>query len=211
MTNDSTYKIRGTKVTSPYPPTLTPAETRLVFSLQKIFDPTLIFPDCYLPKPGTHLAPTSESDLTQIDCIALGEQGIFVFESKDLEGWIYGRGDQIHWTAVFDYGKEKHRFYNPVKQNNTHVKAVQTIFPHPVPVFSMIVFGNDSILKQVSAIPATCHLCHQSNLRQHLANLDAPKRYSSTQLSELKSTLYAARINPTNFTRLNHIAEITAR
>lgn len=49
------YKIRGTKVVSPYPTNLTPGEVRLVFSLEKVFLPERIFADCYFPKVDARL------------------------------------------------------------------------------------------------------------------------------------------------------------
>ncbi len=97
------YKISGTEVTSPYPVELTPAETRLVFSLQKIFNPENIIVDGYFPKPDSkpnanHIKNyvVSDAELLQIDCLTIDERGIFVFESKGHLGWIYGHGDRIH-------------------------------------------------------------------------------------------------------------------
>lgn len=51
--SENKYKIRGTKVVMPYSPELTPAECRLVFGLQKIFDSRYIMVDVYLPKPDS--------------------------------------------------------------------------------------------------------------------------------------------------------------
>ncbi len=211
MDNFSTFKIRGTKVTSPYEVKLTPAETRLIFSLQKLFSPAMIFPDCYFPKPGLKIAPTSNADLLQVDCIAMNEQGIFVFESKDYSGWIYGNGKQIYWTEVLDYGKEKHRFYNPIKQNQTHITAITGVFPDTTPIYSVIVFGNNCTLKTLDDIPPAVTICKQENLRTILQKLKYPPKISLTKLEEYRNNLNAARINPTEFIRQNHINEIKER
>ena len=42
------------------------------------------------------------------------EKGIFVFESKNYSGWIFGSADQLNWTQSLQNG-EKHHFYNPIR------------------------------------------------------------------------------------------------
>ena len=105
MQKGGNYKIQGTKIWSPYPVELTPGERRLLFSLQRFFDSEMIFADFYLPKvdrvekTGTARVMAA-ADLLQIDGLAVNENGVFVFESKDYVGWIYGHGERIHWTQV---------------------------------------------------------------------------------------------------------------
>ena len=66
----------------------------------------------------------------EIDILMLHEKGIFVFESKNYSGWIFGTLNQQHWTQTFKSG-QKFQFYNPIKQNNTHIKALSTLFQLP--------------------------------------------------------------------------------
>lgn len=132
MASTPSYAIPGTKVASPYPVQPTPAEIRLVFSLQRYFEPTNIFVDYYVPKVnfqthhsydlteftlGASVKHLAGSEYVQIDCVAINQQGIFVFESKDYSGYIYGDGLHKSWTQVLNYGKTKHQFYNPIRQN----------------------------------------------------------------------------------------------
>ena len=35
---------------------------------------------------------------TEIDLLMIHEKGIFVFESKNYSGWIFGSSDQLNWT-----------------------------------------------------------------------------------------------------------------
>lgn len=166
------YKVRGTKVVSPYPVSLTPAEYRLVFSLQKYFAPEMIWADYYLPKTRTselHSRNVAEAgltraDLLQIDCIAVNQKGVFVFESKDYVGWIYGHGDRVHWTQVSAYGQNKHQFYNPIRQNMGHVKAVRELCGEDMPIYSVIVFGREATLKVLTDVPEGCIICTQTEL-----------------------------------------------
>ena len=53
--------------------------------------------------------PTTTSE---IDVLLLHEKGIFVLESKNYSGWIFGSADQRQWTKSLP-GGHKERFYNP--------------------------------------------------------------------------------------------------
>jgi restriction system protein len=59
---------------------------------------------------------------TQIDHVIVSKYGIFVVETKNIKGWIYGEERQAQWTQVL-YGK-KYRFQNPLLQNFRHTKAL---------------------------------------------------------------------------------------
>ena len=85
--------------------------------------------------------------------IAYTRVGIIVFEVKDFGGWIYGKGNQTKWTQVLAYGNEKYRFYNPIMQNNTHIKQLRQKLKENVPFYSVIVFYGDSELRDISFIP----------------------------------------------------------
>ncbi len=76
----------------------------------------------------------------QIDHIYINKYGIWVIETKNYAGYIYGTENQLEWTQVIAGGREKNKFYNPVRQNNTHIYSlskqlrVQNVF-HNVVVF----------------------------------------------------------------------------
>jgi restriction system protein len=59
---------------------------------------------------------------TQIDHVIVSRHGIFVVETKNIKGWIYGGEKQAQWTQVL-YGK-KYRFQNPLLQNYRHTKTL---------------------------------------------------------------------------------------
>ena len=79
--------------------------------------------------------------------------GIIVFEVKDFSGWIYGKGNQTNWTQVLAYGNEKYRFYNPILQNNIHIKQLRQKLKENVPFYSVIVFYGNSELQDINFIP----------------------------------------------------------
>lgn len=209
----NTYRIRGTKVTSKYPVQLTPAEHRLVFSLQRYFDPSLIFADCYLPKPEwreRNSTTVAEANLAQIDCLAISQGGIFVFESKDYGGWIYGNNRQKSWTQVLAFGQEKHQFYNPIRQNATHISALRVITAE-APIYSIIVFGRDTTLKVIEEIPENCFVCTQNNLYATLKSLLNLPKLSNSEIQTLSQNISASTINPSTIVRSEHIESITTK
>ena len=63
---------------------------------------------------------------TQIDHILLSCFGIFVIETKNINGWIFGNKKSKYWTQCL-YGK-KYKFQNPLHQNYLHTKALASYF-----------------------------------------------------------------------------------
>ena len=98
--------------------------------------------------------PKGEGETTEIDVLMICSQGIYVFESKNYSGWIFGNEHQKKLTQLLDYGKEKHRFYNPVMQNAGHIQANRQSLPQnpDIPIYSVIVFFGSSEFKNI-----TCH------------------------------------------------------
>jgi len=126
----------------------TRAERCLVLNLLKAgISAEEIFHDLYIKKfNGT---------FSQIDLVVITEVGIIVFEVKDYSGWIFGNGYHQQWTQVLAYGKQKYRFYNPVKQNNNHIAVLRRKIGNfaKVPFYSIIVFDGDCELRDISFIP----------------------------------------------------------
>ena len=60
---------------------------------------------------------------TQIDHVIVSQYGIFVVESKNMDGWIFGDAKSTLWTQNL-YGK-KYQFQNPIHQNYRHIKSLQ--------------------------------------------------------------------------------------
>lgn len=85
-------------------------------------------------------------DTTQIDHIVVSRYGIFVIETKNYSGWIFGDQKSKQWTQVI-YGK-KTRFQNPLRQNYKHTKAVESFLGvSSSRVHSVVVFVGDAEFK----------------------------------------------------------------
>ncbi|MDH5510892.1 MAG: NERD domain-containing protein [Nitrospinota bacterium] len=57
----------------------------------------------------------TEDGTTQIDHIIVSRYGIFVVETKNMRGWIFGSKEQKLWTQMIY--KHKNTFQNPLHQN----------------------------------------------------------------------------------------------
>lgn len=80
---------------------------------------------------------------TQIDHIILSRFGIFVIETKNLKGWIFGGSNQRQWTQTLY--RKKYKFQNPLHQNYKHIKAVQGLLGvNQSVIYSIVVFVGDS-------------------------------------------------------------------
>ena len=64
----------------------------------------------------------SSHGTTQIDHILVSPFGVFIVETKNYKGWIYGSEDQSTWTQVIY--KSKHKFQNPLRQTHRHKKVL---------------------------------------------------------------------------------------
>ena len=91
------------------------------------------------------ILPT-ENGTTQIDHVLLSIYGIFVIETKNYGGWIYGGETQREWTQVF-FGK-KNKFQNPLHQNYKHTKALAShLNVAHNKIHSIVMFIGDAELK----------------------------------------------------------------
>ena len=96
------------------------------------------------------LTDGKEQGTTQIDHIIVSKYGIFVVETKNMKGWIFGSESQKQWTQqIF---KHKSKFQNPLHQNYKHVKTLESLLKIESKtkndaVFSVIIFIGDSTFK----------------------------------------------------------------
>ncbi|BES70018.1 NERD domain-containing protein [Marinobacter nanhaiticus D15-8W] len=104
----------------------------------------------FLDKKTYHLIrnvtlPT-EDGTTQIDHIIVSRYGVFVVETKNMKGWIFGSAKQRYWTQKIY--KHSQKFQNPLHQNYKHVKTVQALLGlSDAQVHSVVVFVGDSTFK----------------------------------------------------------------
>jgi len=91
--------------------------------------------------------PNGNNNTAQIDHIFVSVHGVFVIETKNYTGKIYGSENDNQWVECYHYGREKFHFYNPVAQNATHVIAVKKLLRDTidVPIVSVVIFVDGDI------------------------------------------------------------------
>lgn len=97
--------------------------------------------------------PKDNGETTEIDVLMITPKGIFVFESKNYSGWIFGNENQKNWYQTLPSGRgrsHKEHFYNPIMQNRSHIKHLQAVFEEPIPMYSIIVFSERCTLKNIT-------------------------------------------------------------
>lgn len=142
------------------------SERRVVLRLLKMgINPKAIFHDLYIQKPN--------GEYTQVDVAVATKAGIIVFEVKDYSGWIFGNEHQKYWTQLLAYGKEKHRFYNPVMQNSGHIQAIrQCLQQNPdTPIYSVIVFFGSSEFKDVTCNANNTFIIYPRSIQQVVSEI----------------------------------------
>ncbi|UQG54956.1 MULTISPECIES: nuclease-related domain-containing protein [unclassified Marinobacter] len=104
----------------------------------------------FLDKSCYHLIKNvtlpTEDGTTQIDHILVSEFGVFVVETKNMKGWIFGSATQPFWTQkIF---RSSYKFQNPLHQNYKHVKTLQALLGlGDQQVHSVVVFVVGSTFK----------------------------------------------------------------
>lgn len=96
--------------------------------------------------------PKRNGETTEIDVLMICTKGIFVFESKNYSGWIFGSEDEKYWCQTLPTGQGKARkihFYNPIMQNRSHIKHLRAFLGTQIPIWSVIVFSDRCTLKSV--------------------------------------------------------------
>lgn len=93
--------------------------------------------------------PKQNGETSEIDVVFITQKGIFVIESKNYSGWIFGDENDVKWTSVLP-NKQKNSFYNPIRQNRTHIKWLGRYLGEEIPLFSLIVFSERCELKKVT-------------------------------------------------------------
>lgn len=104
----------------------------------------------FLPKKEYRLLKDvtlpAKDGTTQIDHIVVSRYGVFVIETKNMKGWIFGSANQKTWTQKIH--KRTNKFQNPLRQNYKHVKTLEALLDIPASaIHSLVVFAGNSTFK----------------------------------------------------------------
>ena len=155
--------------------------------------------------------PKENGETSEIDLVYITKKGIFVFESKNYSGWIFGDDDGAYWTASLPNG-QKNRFYNPIRQNRSHLKWLSRYLEGGVPLFSIIVFSERCELKKVTVKSADIRVIKRD--RTYAAVRDIWEKAEDALTDGQVTDLYEKLKKLTNVdeaVKLTHIKNIEKR
>lgn len=140
--------------------------------------------------------PKTNGSTTEVDIIMLHESGVYVIESKNYGGEIYGSESSQRWTQILPAGRwrtRKNTFFNPIIQNSGHVKWLQkyTGRKNGRDFYSVVIFGNQSNLHITDSGKDCCVLnCYEAApiIRKHYEI--AGNRLAKKEIDALYEKLY---------------------
>jgi Nuclease-related domain len=91
-------------------------EYKITIQLSQLSKEYMVLNDILLPNPK------AKSGYSQIDHVVLSPYGIFVIETKNFQGTIYGSPEYKQWLI-----NEKFKFMNPFVQNYGHIACIKTL------------------------------------------------------------------------------------
>ncbi|MEX0614530.1 MAG: nuclease-related domain-containing protein, partial [Methylophaga sp.] len=149
----------------------------------------------------------TEDGTTQIDHIIISVFGVFVVETKNLRGWIYGSPKQKMWTQKIY--RNTYRFQNPLHQNYKHTQTLQALLTlEDQQMHSVVVFIGDSTFKTAMPDNVTYGMGYIHHIQSKSEILLSPK-----QVLEITQLIEAGRLTrtlKTNREHVRHVQKITA-
>lgn len=164
---------------------------------------------CMLDKKTYHMIhnvtlPTLDGT-TQIDHVLVSQFGIFVIETKNMAGWIFGGENQAQWTQKIY--KQTFKFQNPLRQNFKHVKALEVALQIPINVIhSVVTFIGGSTFKTEMPANVTSGMGFITHIKSYREQV-----FSETQVTKLLKKIEASRLTPTLATNQKHVKNIKSR
>jgi len=144
----------------------------------------------------------TEDGSTQIDHIIVSEFGVFVVETKNMKGWIFGRPNQKTWTQKIY--KHSNKFQNPLHQNYKHVKTLESLLGlNDKQVHSVIVFVGDSTFKTEMPDNVTYGGGHAKYIKSKKTPV-----LTESQVTEVVEKIEQGRVMPSFKTSREHVRHV---
>ena len=114
--------------------------------------------------------PKENGETTESDVILITARGFIVFESKNYSGWIFGDEKQKMWTQTLPQGKgraaHKEKFFNPIMQNDLHIKYLRSVVGPEYSIQSIIAFSERCELKKVTVTSPDVQVVKRNYINQ---------------------------------------------
>lgn len=144
----------------------------------------------------------TEDGTTQIDQVIVSVFGVFVIETKNMKGWIFGQANQSTWTQkIYRY---TNKFQNPLRQNYKHVKILQSLLGladeqiHP-----LVVFTGDSKFKTEMPENVTSWGRHIRFIKSKTERV-----LSEAEVDQIVEKIQAGKLEPFSRTQREHVQNV---
>ena len=116
----------------------------------------------------------------QIDHVVVSPYGVFVIETKNISGYIYGSETSNQWLRRWKgyarggrYKEDELSFDNPIRQNEVHIDALSERLGRglQIPYYSIIVFSPEATLKVKTSQQ---NVIYWSELRDYIYRFKEP-------------------------------------
>jgi len=142
---------------------------------------------------------------TQIDHVIVSRHGVFVVETKNMRGWIFGSEKQKTWTQkIF---KKNYKFQNPLHQNYKHTKTLaHALAIDETLLISVVVFVGNNTFK--TSMPE--NVTYSGGLIRFI------KRHKEVLIDDesiqyIIRTIESGRLKPSLKTDRQHVKDLKAR
>ena len=129
---------------------------------------------------------------TQVDHIVISRYGVFVLETKNVHGKVYGGSNAEFWKQYLPdvgykrYGiTQEHQLRNPIWQNDGHIKTLRKlVFGNDVPIYGIVIFPSDTDINVTANQP----VLNMYNVVPYI------KQYRDVVLSSVQMGFYRRRL-----------------
>jgi len=142
---------------------------------------------------------------SQIDHLVISKFGVFVIETKNFKGWITGGENSEYWNqTIFKF---KARFYNPIRQNLSHISVLKNCLPlcPNLKYISIIVFSPQARIM----VRTNTHVVARYNLISTIKQYSSPI-FDDEQVSKVYEQITSLDISR-KYDKRNHIQTIKQR
>lgn len=146
---------------------------------------------------------SSKNGTSQIDHILVSQYGVFIVETKNLKGWIFGSEGNAKWTQSL-YGK-KYQFQNPLRQAYRQRKILSEFLEVDESIINTVVLFVGDCKFKTKMPPNVIRSGIGSYVKKHKLIVLSPDK-----VGEITSTL-SRHIAGSGLTKNDHIKSLRQR
>jgi len=158
-----------------------------------------VLPNLYVPY---------KTSMTEIDLLWIHKTGVYVIESKNYSGKVYGYEDSKNWAQYL--GGQKYTFYNPISQNQTHINVLAANGIPKECMSSIIVFGSNTTLQKVTVSDAAPPILTLDELPSYCKKMAKSRKtiYTDMEVSRLANDLFQAYALASDDIKAKHVERV---